>query len=44
MTALPEDGPALRAAVIEAARAMNAAGINVNTSGNVSRAARAPVS
>jgi L-ribulose-5-phosphate 4-epimerase len=36
MTALPEDGPALRAAVIEAARGMNAAGINVNTSGNVS--------
>ena len=36
MTSLPEDGPALRAAVIEAALGMNAAGINVNTSGNVS--------
>jgi L-fuculose-phosphate aldolase len=33
---LPEDGPALRAAVIETARGMNAAGINVNKSGNVS--------
>lgn len=31
-----EDGPALRAAVIETARAMNAAAINVNTAGNVS--------
>jgi L-fuculose-phosphate aldolase len=36
MTASAEDGPALRAAVIETARAMNAAGINVNKSGNVS--------
>jgi L-fuculose-phosphate aldolase len=36
MTAPAEDGPALRAAVIETARAMNAAGINVNKSGNVS--------
>jgi L-fuculose-phosphate aldolase len=31
-----EDGPALRDAVIATARAMNAAGINVNKSGNVS--------
>ncbi|HTN49821.1 MAG TPA: class II aldolase/adducin family protein [Burkholderiaceae bacterium] len=31
-----EDGPALRATVIAAALAMNAAGINVNKSGNVS--------
>lgn len=36
MTAPAEDGPALRCAVIETARAMNAAGINVNKSGNVS--------
>jgi L-fuculose-phosphate aldolase len=33
---LPEDGPALRDAVIGTARAMNDAGINVNKSGNVS--------
>ena len=31
-----EDGPALRQAVIDAARAMNSAGINVNKAGNVS--------
>lgn len=36
MTTPAEDGPDLRAAVIETARAMNTAGINVNTSGNVS--------
>ncbi|MCS7101469.1 MAG: class II aldolase/adducin family protein [Burkholderiaceae bacterium] len=36
MTVLPEDGPALRAQVIATARAMNAAGINVNKAGNVS--------
>jgi L-fuculose-phosphate aldolase len=36
MTALTEDGPELRQAVIDTARAMNAAGINVNKSGNVS--------
>ena len=34
--ALAEDGPGLRATLIEAARAMNAAGINVNNAGNVS--------
>jgi L-fuculose-phosphate aldolase len=34
--ALPDDSPALRAAVIATARQMNAAGINVNKSGNVS--------
>ena len=36
MTAAAEDGPELRRAVIETARAMNTAGINVNKSGNVS--------
>ncbi len=36
MTSLADDGPGLRAAVIDTARAMNASGINVNTSGNVS--------
>jgi L-fuculose-phosphate aldolase len=36
MTAPTEDGPELRRAVIETARSMNAAGINVNKSGNVS--------
>jgi L-fuculose-phosphate aldolase len=35
-TAPAEDGPALRQAVIDTALAMNAAGINVNKSGNVS--------
>ena len=44
MTPLPDDGPGLRAAVIETALAMNAAGINVNKSGNVSaRCARGPL-
>lgn len=33
---LPEDGPALRGAIIATALAMNDAGINVNKSGNVS--------
>jgi len=33
---LPEDSPALRQQVIDTARAMNAAGINVNKAGNVS--------
>lgn len=33
---VPEDAPALRRAVIDTARAMNAAGINVNKAGNVS--------
>ncbi len=36
MTVIAEDGPALRAALIDTARAMNAAGINVNKAGNVS--------
>ena len=36
MTTLAEDGPELRRAVIDTALAMNAAGINVNKSGNVS--------
>jgi len=36
MTAIAEDGPALRATLIETARAMNVAGINVNKAGNVS--------
>ena len=36
MSDLPEDSPALREAVIGTARAMNASGINVNKSGNVS--------
>ena len=36
MTAIAEDGPALRTALIATARAMNAAGINVNKAGNVS--------
>lgn len=36
MTLPAEDGPDLREAVIGTARAMNAAGINVNKSGNVS--------
>lgn len=36
MSEVVEDSPSLRAAVIDAARAMNAAGINVNKSGNVS--------
>jgi L-fuculose-phosphate aldolase len=35
-----EDGPALRQAVIDTALAMNAAGINVNKSGNVSARCR----
>lgn len=34
--AMAEDGPALRAAVIATALAMNGAGININKSGNVS--------
>ena len=34
--AVAEDGPALRAQLIDTARAMNASGINVNKSGNVS--------
>lgn len=37
---LPEDGPALRAQVIATARGMNAAGVNVNKSGNVSARCR----
>jgi len=40
MTALTEDGPELRRAVIDTARAMNAAGINVNKAGNVSARCR----
>ena len=36
MTSPAEDGPELRRAVIDTARAMNDAGINVNKSGNVS--------
>jgi L-fuculose-phosphate aldolase len=36
MTSPAEDGPELRHAVIDTARAMNDAGINVNKSGNVS--------
>jgi L-fuculose-phosphate aldolase len=36
LNALPEDSPELRCAVIATANAMNAAGINVNKSGNVS--------
>lgn len=36
ITAIAEDSPALRARIIDTARAMNAAGINVNKSGNVS--------
>jgi L-fuculose-phosphate aldolase len=36
MTRSAEDGPQLRQAVIDTARAMNDAGINVNKSGNVS--------
>jgi len=44
MNPRPDDGPELRAAVIETALAMNAAGINVNKSGNVSaRCARGPL-
>jgi len=35
-TEVPDDDPALRAAVIATAQAMNAAGINVNKAGNVS--------
>lgn len=38
--ATPEDSAALRAQVIDTARAMNAAGINVNKSGNVSARCR----
>jgi L-fuculose-phosphate aldolase len=41
--AVAEDGPALRTELIETARAMNASGINVNKSGNVSvRCVRGP--
>ncbi len=36
----PEDDPALRRQVIETARAMNGAGINVNKAGNVSQRCR----
>jgi L-fuculose-phosphate aldolase len=36
MSTFAEDGPALRAQLIDTARAMNASGINVNKSGNVS--------
>ncbi len=36
----PEDGRALREALVDTARAMNAAGINVNKSGNVSARCR----
>jgi L-fuculose-phosphate aldolase len=36
MSAIAEDGPALRAALIHTARAMNESGINVNKAGNVS--------
>jgi L-fuculose-phosphate aldolase len=36
MTSPAEDGPELRRALIDTARAMNDAGINVNKSGNVS--------
>jgi len=44
MNPLPDDGPELRAAVIDTALAMNAGGINVNKSGNVSaRCARGPL-
>ena len=44
MNSLPDDGPGLRATVIETALAMNTAGINVNKSGNVSaRCARGPL-
>jgi L-fuculose-phosphate aldolase len=40
MSGHDEDGPALRQAVIDTALAMNAAGINVNKSGNVSARCR----
>jgi L-fuculose-phosphate aldolase len=43
MSRLAEDSPALRSALIDTARAMNSAGINVNKSGNVStRCTRGP--